>query len=35
MTEEEVFHIAEEEAITKEKILEDDSYQCNRCNKQL
>ena len=35
MTEEEVFYIAEEEAITKDKILKDDSYQCNRCNKQL
>jgi hypothetical protein len=35
MTEEEVFHIAEEEAITKDKILKDDRYQCNRCNKQL
>ena len=35
MTEKEVFHIAEEEAITKDKILKDDSYKCSRCNKQL
>ncbi|MEJ2233935.1 MAG: hypothetical protein P8X67_08415 [Syntrophobacterales bacterium] len=35
MTEEEVFHIAEEEAITQDKILKDDSYMCNRCNKKL
>jgi hypothetical protein len=35
MTEEEVFNIAEEEAITQDKILNDDSYLCNRCNKKL
>lgn len=35
MTEEEVFHIAEEEAITKDKILDGDSYLCSRCNKKI
>ena len=35
MTEEEVFHIAEEEAITQDKILNDESYLCNRCNKKI
>ena len=30
MTEEEIFHIAEEETITKDKILDDESYFCNR-----
>ena len=35
LTEEELAHIAEEEAITQDKILNDDSYLCNRCNKKL
>lgn len=35
MTEEEVFLIAEEEAITQDKILKDDSYLCSRCDKKL
>jgi hypothetical protein len=35
LTEEELSHIAEEEAITQDKILNDDSYLCNRCNKKL
>jgi hypothetical protein len=35
LTKEELSHIAEEEAITQDKILKDDSYLCNRCNKKL
>jgi hypothetical protein len=35
MTEEEVFLIAEEEAITQDKILNDDSYLCSRCDKKI
>ena len=35
LTEKELAHIAEEEAITQDKILNDDSYLCNRCNKKI
>jgi hypothetical protein len=35
LTEAELAHIAEEEAITQDKILNDDSYLCSRCDKKI